>query len=165
MFEVRRFVEESNLIEGYSGEPYYSNHMDAYLFLLEHGVTSRTIREAHSLLMNGLLDMHYVGCFREIMVTVGGHMCPKPHMFDRMFEILFKLPLNTIDDVFEWHYFFECIHPFVDGNGRIGRCILNAQAPNGYQTIIYDSKKQSYYSDINRYRRTKFKKLVYGEDI
>jgi len=79
--------------------------------------------KAHSLLMRGILES--AGSFREVRVVVGEHIPPEPMELSLLMDELFNW-LETSDEhplikscVF--HYEFEYIHPFLDGNGRIGR--------------------------------------------
>ena len=79
--------------------------------------------KAHSLLMRGILES--AGSFREVRVVVGEHNPPEPMELSQLMNGLFEW-LETSDEhplikscVF--HYQFEYIHPFLDGNGRIGR--------------------------------------------
>ena len=79
--------------------------------------------KAHSLMMKGILKS--AGSFRTVQVVVGEHVPPVPMMLSKLMEDLFEW-LEQSDEhplikscVF--HYEFEFIHPFADGNGRIGR--------------------------------------------
>ena len=162
VFDMDEFVKESNLIEGYSGEPYFTQHMTAYAFLCLEGVTARSIRECHQLLMKNLLRKEWTGTWRTLQVTVGGHECPKYYKIPDLIKIMLDMPRETTKDIFDIHYMFECIHPFVDGNGRTGRCILNALLPESERVIIYADRRFEYYGNINDFRRNKFGKLTHG---
>ena len=83
---------------------------------------------AHKLMMGGLLKS--AGRFREVNVAVGGkdgvsHVAPKPSMVPKLMEQLFewleKSDEHPLIKSSVFHYEFEFIHPFSDGNGRIGR--------------------------------------------
>lgn len=83
--------------------------------------------KAHSLMMNLLLEN--VGKFRDVKVAVKGdeivHVAPPPlqvpKLMEQLFEWLKNSELNPLITSCIFHYEFEFIHPFVDGNGRMGR--------------------------------------------
>lgn len=83
--------------------------------------------EAHSLMMNLLLEN--VGKFRDVKVAVKGdvvvHIAPPPakvpKLMEQLFEWLKNSELNPLITSSIFHYEFEFIHPFIDGNGRMGR--------------------------------------------
>ena len=60
------------------------------------------------------------------------------------------------------HDFFECVHPFIDGNGRTGRILLNAvRVGLGLEPlVVYHRKYHLYAHYIQRYRRTVYEKAV-----
>ncbi|MCK9338043.1 MAG: Fic family protein [Arcobacteraceae bacterium] len=83
--------------------------------------------KVHALMMDLLLDNK--GEFRNVKVAVKGdeivHVAPPPsqvpHLVKQLFEWLQKSELNPLITSSIFHYEFEFIHPFVDGNGRMGR--------------------------------------------
>jgi Fic family protein len=83
--------------------------------------------KVHSLMMDQLLET--TGEFRDIKVAVKGdevvHVAPPPaqvpKLMKQLFEWLQKSELNPLITSSIFHYEFEFIHPFVDGNGRMGR--------------------------------------------
>ncbi len=79
--------------------------------------------KAHNILMNGLLIT--AGNFRNVNIGVGQHIAPQPSLVPGLMEDLFNWLKNTNEHPLImsciFHYEFEFIHPFSDGNGRIGR--------------------------------------------
>ena len=74
------------------------------------------------------IDKPFAGRFRDCNVTVNGYYPPRyEYVLTHMKELEFKYDnINTLDKLKEWYYDFESIHPFEDGNGRVGGIILGA---------------------------------------
>jgi Fic family protein len=79
--------------------------------------------EAHSILMRGIIPT--AGNFRSVIVSVGDHVCAAPDLVEykmqQLFEWLKESDEHPLIKSSIFHYEFEFIHPFVDGNGRLGR--------------------------------------------
>lgn len=90
---------------------------------------------AHKILMKKILSS--AGSFRNVNVKVGEHIAPQPHMVNDLMVKLFSWLKDSDEHMLLksciFHYEFEFIHPFSDGNGRIGRLwqsvILNSFNP------------------------------------
>lgn len=96
------------------------------------------------------------GRFRDFLVRVGPYRAPdwqdvKDLMKD-FFKFLKEDKLNPVEFAARAHYKFEKIHPFGDGNGRIGRLIMNHILwHSGYPMIIIEyAKRKSYYKALQR---------------
>lgn len=96
-------------------------------------LSERVIKEIHSLvLMN---DRQNRGVYRSVPVTILGalHTPPQPYLVPVQMEQLLadyedmKNRLHIVEAVAEFHLRFEGVHPFIDGNGRTGRLILNLE--------------------------------------
>jgi len=120
----------------------------------------------HQMLMGGI-DDSIAGRFRQKgeFVRVGPHIAPAPEHVERMMEEILFVYENDMDGYFldkiaRFHLDFETIHPFCDGNGRMGRVIINFQllALDFPRVIIRNKEKQAYYQalrDYNEKDRTK----------
>lgn len=143
--EITDFLVESNLIESVIIDPvwinYYAKNPDLPVTSEEmhharnsvramlcglaqcHGkMTLRTVLSIHALQMYNLLQQP--GMFRYEDVTVGGDFCPNPKLVPYLIKDWIELyNSNKLPDALSLHYHFETIHPFVDGNGRVGRIL------------------------------------------
>ena len=120
----------------------------------------------HQMLMGGIDDA-IAGRFRRRgeYVRVGAHIAPAPEQVERMMgnilvEYSSDLDSYFLDKMARFHLDFEVIHPFCDGNGRIGRVLINYQLLKlGLpRVIIRDSEKKTYYRAFKDYedlRRTR----------
>lgn len=126
-------------------------------------LNKETILLLHQMLIGGI-DDSIAGRFRTIgeYVRVGTHVAPAPEHVERMIDVLlhdYSADHTTyaIDSISKFHLSFENIHPFNDGNGRIGRVLINAQLQVfGYPPIIIrDKEKHLYYSAFGTYRDKK----------
>ena len=96
------------------------------------------------------------GRFRNYLVRVGIYIAPHWLDLEKFMEQLINFvngsKLNPVELTARAHYRFEKIHPFGDGNGRIGRLIMNYILwSNGYPMLIIEYKnKNSYYKALQR---------------
>ena len=113
----------------------------------------------HQMLM-GVIDDAIAGRFRRRgeYVRVGTHIAPAPERVEPMVDdvlVEYSSDLDSyfLDKIARFHLDFETIHPFCDGNGRIGRVILNCQLlrlglPG---LVIRNSDKDVYYRAFREY--------------
>jgi len=97
------------------------------------------------------------GKYREHLVRIGNYLAPDwqdiKEMMNELIRFINKNPkMNPVELAGKAHYKFERIHPFGDGNGRIGRLIMNCILwHNKYPMIIIEYKKRkSYYKALQK---------------
>lgn len=159
---VREIFEAKNLatVFGYIKEKVKNNNINKELILLLHKMLISNINE------------DIAGRFRKQneYVRVGTHIAPAPeHIESMMDSLLLDYSAYTeeyfIDRIAKFHLEFETIHPFCDGNGRIGRVLINYQLMQ-YSfppIIIRDKEKSFYYKSFGEYRNSN-KKNISGLD-
>ncbi len=112
----------------------------------------------HKSLMSNIRD-DIAGRFRQDKeyVRVGSHIAPPPEQVAPLIQVaLGKYQSDSahpLERIVAFHPEFEHIHPFCDGNGRVGRALLNFQLKsNGFPPIIIRNKeKQDYYEALRAY--------------
>lgn len=126
-------------------------------------INSEVILFLHNLLIGGI-DDSIAGRFRKTgeFVRIGSHIAPAPEHIVRMIEVLThdyasNHTSDIVNKIASFHLQFETIHPFCDGNGRIGRVLINLQLQQyGYpHIIIRDKEKTKYYDTFKQYREKK----------
>lgn len=96
------------------------------------------------------------GRFRDFLVRVGTYIAPDWQDVEKLMREYVKFmdrpKMNPVELAARAHYKFEKIHPFGDGNGRIGRLIMNHILwHNGYPMLIIEyAKRRSYYKALQR---------------
>ena len=126
-------------------------------------LTIKLILSSHKTLLSNIDDT-IAGRFRrgKEWVRVGNHLGANPRFVHTLMqELVDNYNQNKInyflDAVAHFHAEFETIHPFVDGNGRMGRVLINLQLMNGgFPPIIIQnkSKQTEYYPLFTRYQTT-----------
>jgi Fic family protein len=148
-------------------------HKDAYEYVLQliQGkilFSERIIKEIHTLvLMNQPQDR---GVYRRVPVRIVGasHEPPQPYLVPiQMEQLLMDYPkvitnMNPVVSVAVFHLLFEGIHPFIDGNGRTGRLVLNFELlKQGFPPInIKFADRKKYYQCFNEFNETKNPKMM-----
>ena len=144
------------------------NHFRAIDYVIDNAekeLNEEIIKKLHLILKQGTNDSRLswfmVGDYKTRPNVVGGIETTKPKdVVNSIQELLNKYDSNeikTIEDIIAFHHDFECIHPFQDGNGRVGRLIAFKECLkfNIIPFIIEDSKKYFYYRGLSRWNEEK----------
>lgn len=164
-----RLIFETNTVDVGEGIPVDDiietvNHFRAIDYVIDHAeepLTEDIIKELHRILKqstkDSTLSWFAVGDYKKRANVVGGHETAKPKDVPARMKALLSdyesLDAVSIENVIEFHYNFERIHPFQDGNGRVGRlialkeCLRHSIVP----FIIEDSKKMFYYRGLSEW--------------
>lgn len=164
-----RLIFETNTIDIEEGIPVDDiietvNHFRAIDFCIdmaEEPLTEDIIKELHRILKQSTkassLTWFAVGDYKKRDNMVGGRETAKPkEVASHMKALLSKYEAKTaitIDDIISFHYAFERIHPFQDGNGRVGRLIALKECLRFglIPFIIEDTKKIYYYRGLSEW--------------
>ena len=168
-----RLIFETRTINAGDGVPVDDiietvNHFRAIDYVIdvaEEELTEEIIKELHRILKQGTADAALswfaVGDYKKRANVVGGRETAKPKDVPARMNALLSTYNSadtvTIEDVIAFHHDFESIHPFQDGNGRVGRlialkeCLRYGIVP----FIIEDSKKAFYYRGLAEWEKEK----------
>ena len=144
------------------------NHFRCIDMIIENAKTALTekfIKELHLILKNGTSDSRKdwfaVGDYKKFPNEVGGMGTTLPkEVADKMKELLAEYNTEeekTVEDILDFHVQFERIHPFQDGNGRVGRLIMFKECLkyNIVPFIIDDDLKMFYYRGLKEWNNEK----------
>mgnify|MGYP005773058269 CR=1 FL=1 len=145
-----------------------NNHFKCFDLIIDNAkkpLTEKFIKELHFILKVGTSDSlkswFNVGDYKQRPNEVGGkETCSPENVAKEMKKLIStynSIENKTIEDIVEFHYNFENIHPFQDGNGRIGRLIMFKEclANNIVPFIIEDKMKMYYYRGLKEYKNEK----------
>ena len=142
------------------------NHFRCIDYVIENAekpLTEGFIKELHKILKTGTADSRKdwfaVGKYKKFANEVGGEITAAPDEVPaRMKKLLSQysdLKTVSLEDIIDFHYQFETIHPFQDGNGRVGRlimlkeCLCHGIVP----FIISDDLKMFYYRGLKNWEQ------------
>ena len=141
-----------------------SNHfrcIDSVIDNAEKTLSENYIKELHSLLKSGTSDSRRdwfrVGDYKKLPNEVGGVDTTPPENVSREIKALLtsynKKDAVSIEDIIDFHVSFERIHPFQDGNGRVGRLIMLKEClkHNIAPFIIDEEHKIFYYRGLKEW--------------
>ena len=145
-----------------------ANHFRCVDMIIESAkapLTEKFIKELHLTLKNGTSDSRKdwfaVGDYKKMPNEVGGIETALPEeVADKMKALLIEysgIGVKTFEDLLDFHVKFERIHPFQDGNGRVGRLLLFKECLkyNIVPFIIEDNLKLFYYRGLKEWNHEK----------
>ena len=161
LFEENTVVHVDDILET-------TNHfklVDYMLDIAKNELSEDIIKTFHKILKEGTSDSKKewfnVGEYKQKANEVGNIKTTLPKNVQRdmnkLIEWYNSLEKVKIEDIIEFHYRFECIHPFQDGNGRVGRIIMFKEClkNNIIPFIILDKDKLFYYRGLKEYKSEK----------
>lgn len=165
-----RYIFETNTIGFESGAVNVddvvetANHFRCIDMVIDNAMYSLSetlIKRLHLTLKNGTSDSRKdwfaVGEYKRVPNEVGGRDTTAPEKVEAEISELLSgyndIPNHTLEQIIAFHHDFECIHPFQDGNGRIGRLILFKEClkNNIVPFIIEDDLKMFYYRGLHEW--------------
>ncbi len=156
------------------------NHIEATDFIADliknkEAFSEKILNEIHFLILKGI-DKSNAGVYRKVPVTIGGsnHLPPQPYLIKKKMEEVFeyyylnKPQLHPVILAAEMHQKIVTVHPYIDGNGRTSRLIMNLiLLMNGYTIAILKGgavSRQAYYDALESSRTensaSKFYQLI-----
>lgn len=173
--EQTRYIYETNTIMNEDEEPLKVddiletvNHFRCFDFMLDHAeeeLTEELIKEYHRLIKDNTSDAKKewfrVGDYKLRPNEVGGMQTTLPKDVNQEMQTLLaeymKKQKVTFEDIVDFHQRFEKIHPFQDGNGRVGRIIMFKEClkQDILPFIIDEQHKWYYYRGLKEYPQEK----------
>ena len=172
--EQTRFIFETNTV-GVEGDTIRvddvietTNHFRCIDFIIDNAevrLNEGFIKELHALLKRGTSDSgkswFAVGEYKRLPNEVGGNdtVAPEdvPHAMQALLKEYNSIKKKSFEDIIDFHQRFEAIHPFQDGNGRVGRLIMFKECLkyNIVPFIIEDNLKMFYYRGLKEWNNEK----------
>nr|WP_321776625.1 Fic family protein [uncultured Porphyromonas sp.] len=172
--EQTRYIYETNTIgvtdEAVSVDDIIetTNHFRCIDFVIEHAeepLTEELIKRLHALLKAGTSDADRpwfaVGEYKRLPNEVGGKETAAPEDVPAAMRALLQEYTGkrrvSLEEILDFHYRLEMIHPFQDGNGRIGRLIIFKEclAHHIVPFIITEELKMYYYRGLDRWEEVR----------
>lgn len=165
IYETNTILFEEETIASVDDILETANHfklVDYMLDVANESLTEEMIKKFHEILKEGTIDSRKdwfnVGEYKKLANEAGAMSTSSPKQTPKDMQKLMQwynsLTEVTIQDIIEFHARFEKIHPFQDGNGRIGRMIMFKEClkNNIIPFIILDKDKLFYYRGLKEYQ-------------
>lgn len=165
IFETNTILFEGGTVASVDDILETANHfklVDYMLDIADQNLTEDIIKKFHKILKEGTMDSRKewfnVGDYKKLVNEAGNMKTSSPKQtpkdMKKLMEWYNSLPKVTIKEIIEFHARFEKIHPFQDGNGRVGRIIAFKEClkNNIIPFIILDKDKLYYYRGLKEYQ-------------
>ncbi|MFR8116017.1 MAG: Fic family protein [Clostridia bacterium] len=165
IFETNTILFEGGTVASVDDILETANHfklVDYMLDIADQNLTEDIIKKFHKILKEGTMDSRKewfnVGDYKKLANEAGNMKTSSPKQtpkdMQKLMEWYNSLAKVTIKEIIEFHARFEKIHPFQDGNGRVGRIIAFKEClkNNIIPFIILDKDKLYYYRGLKEYQ-------------
>ncbi|MCR2108775.1 Fic family protein [Campylobacter upsaliensis] len=162
IYEKDSFLAEDNQVIKTNDILEAKNHFKAFDFILDNiskPLSKDFIKNLHFLVKQNCTDIENIGEFKKRQNFVNDIKTTPPSQVENKMQNLLANygDSQSFEDIIDFHFHFELIHPFEDGNGRVGRllmfkeCLKNDIIP----FIIDEEHKLFYYRGLKEYQNTK----------
>ena len=171
IYDTNSFIAKNDGLIKFDDIVESKNHFRLFDYMIDNidnKLTKEMIIKMNVILKRGTTDednpRYNVGGFKTLpnkigLINIINTSKPKDvdKDIDKLLDWYHNIDNITLEDIIEFHYRFECIHPFGDGNGRVGRiimfkeCLKNSIMP----FIVLDSDKDYYLRGLKEYKRDK----------
>lgn len=167
IYETHSFISDKEEVVSINDINEALNHFRCFDYILENVniLNENFIKELHKILKNNtsdsLKEWFKVGDYKLKPNMVGGKKTVAPSKVKKEIQALLDTYNEkeniTFEDIIDFHYKFESIHPFQDGNGRVGRLIMFKEClkHNIIPFIIDEKHKLFYYRGLKEYENEK----------
>lgn len=126
-------------------------------------ITHQYVRELNQLLKAGTKQgiLGLTGVYKTVPNAVGGVKVAQPYEVQGLMEELLSRDVSSFEEIIKFHHDFEKIHPFIDGNGRVGRMLMIKQCieNNIVIPLLNSDKNIEYYEALQTADTGNFDKL------
>lgn len=161
IFENSSFIAKEDQIIKTNDILETRNHFKAFDFILESAyedINNDYIKHIHSIVKKDCSDIEFIGDFKKKQNFVGNVKTTSPNNVENEMNLLLRsYQVNNINDLINFHFYFEKIHPFEDGNGRVGRLLMFKECLNNsiVPFIIDEEHRLFYYRGLKEFEKTR----------
>lgn len=150
--DTKEYLRQSNAIENVHTEDALDDALAAWDYLSDQDELSHdVIKRVHDILLQNR-QPDIAGDYRDVRVRIGGDVPPHQEAVPSLLSELLDENVDTGVDAVQWHVTFEKIHPFRDGNGRVGRLLYlwHCRSHLDIEPIVWRADSVAGYYDLFR---------------